>query len=123
MPSWNAILEELQRGEITYDGLRRQYLRQLHEHTGRNVIIYYSGWLQKPGLEQHGVVDFGINDGDKNGFMAAVYGLDRARGLDLFCTLLAATWRPLSPWSTTSARCSGLTFAHSYPSWLSPAAP
>lgn len=45
---------------------------------GRNVIAYYSGWLQKPGLYQTS-----INDDDKNGFMAVIHGLDREKGLDL----------------------------------------
>ncbi len=53
---------------------------QLHNHTKRNIICYYSGWLSKPknldGLE--------INDEDTNGFMLAVHGLDRSKGLDLF---------------------------------------
>ena len=56
MPDWNHILEELNaveaaaRSQSTFDVLRRRYLKQLHELTGRNVIVYYSGWLQKPNL-------------------------------------------------------------------------
>ncbi|WP_044408379.1 SDH family Clp fold serine proteinase [Thiomicrospira microaerophila] len=73
MPSWNDVLDEL-----SFDGVRRKYLRKLHEHTGRNVIAYYSGWLQKPNSDKAS-----IYDGDKNGFMNAVYGLDRTIGLDL----------------------------------------
>lgn len=73
MPSWNDVLDEL-----SFDGVRRKYLRKLHEHTGRNVIAYYSGWLQKPNSDKAS-----IYDGDKNGFMNAVYGLDRTLGLDL----------------------------------------
>jgi hypothetical protein len=42
------------------------------------VIAYYSGWLQKPGLE--GV---GIDDNDKNGLMTTIHGLDSKMGLDL----------------------------------------
>lgn len=64
--------------------LRRKYLNKLHRLTKRNVIIYYSGWLQKAQLASVGSgVEFGINDQDKNGFMSAVHQLDRARGLDL----------------------------------------
>ena len=53
-------------------------LRSVHQHTGRNVIAYYSGWLSK-----QLVVGMEINDEDKNGFMMAVHKLDRAKGLDL----------------------------------------
>ncbi len=78
MPSWHSILEEIrQRGGI-HDVIRREYLAKLHSLTGRNVIVYYSGWLQKSGLPgAH------VNDADKNGFMTAVHKLDRSKGLDL----------------------------------------
>lgn len=78
MANWNEILNELKAAGSTHDIIRRKYLRNLHEITGRNVIIYYSGWLQKPGLQ--GVE---LNDADKNGFMNAIHGLDRSKGLDL----------------------------------------
>jgi ClpP class serine protease len=48
------------------------------------LFVYYSGWLQKPELaHQHGFTGFDITDADKNGFMTAIHGMDRARGLDL----------------------------------------
>jgi hypothetical protein len=50
---------------------------------GRNVIVYYSGWLQKPELERRGAA-FGLNDADKHAFVTAVHRLDRRKGLDLF---------------------------------------
>jgi hypothetical protein len=78
MPSWHSILEEIKAKGSTYDTIRRQYLRRLHTVTGRNIIVYYSGWLQKPGLD--GVE---VNDADKNGFMTAIHKLDRKKGLDL----------------------------------------
>ena len=80
MPDWNQILEKLptMRSESTFDVVRRQYLKQLHELTGRNVVIYYSGWLQKPDLP-----GTEINDEDKNGFMTALHALDHTKGLDL----------------------------------------
>ena len=77
MPDWNQILEELNaveaaaRSQSTFDLVRRRYLKQLHELTGRNVIVYYSGWLQKPNLS-----GTEINDEDKNGFMTALHELD-----------------------------------------------
>lgn len=81
MPAWDQILREAQTLGSTFDIIRRRYLADLAQKTGRNIITYYSGWLQKPQLGQH--VDFGINDNDKNGFMTAVHGLDRSKGLDL----------------------------------------
>ena len=44
------------------------------------MIAYYSGWLQKPGLR---AIEFSITDGVMTGFMTAVHGLDRSKGLDL----------------------------------------
>ena len=79
MPSWKELLDELKAVGSTYDVFRRRYVEQLYQLTERNVIVYYSGWLQKPGLP----FPFGINDADKNGFMAAIHKLDRGKGLDL----------------------------------------
>jgi len=78
VPNWNDLLDEIKAAGSTHDLIRRKYLKQLHEITGRNVIIYYSGWLQKPGLG-----GAGIDDGDKVGFMTTIHGLDRTKGLDL----------------------------------------
>jgi len=87
VPNWGEVLDEIRdlvgRAESQRNGavdiVRRRYLQALHEHTGRNVIAYYSGWLSKPGLQQSE-----ISDEDKNGFMMAVHGLeDRGKGLDL----------------------------------------
>lgn len=78
MPNWNEALNDVRARGSGHDVVRRDYLRHLHQVTGRNVIVYYSGWLQKRGLE--GVE---VNDDDKNGFMTTVNGLDRDRGLDL----------------------------------------
>ncbi|WP_245846734.1 SDH family Clp fold serine proteinase [Mycobacterium szulgai] len=57
-------------------------MADLAAYTGRNVILYYSGWLEKQNLISHGLpVD--VNDSDKNGFMAVIHKLDRTKGLDL----------------------------------------
>ena len=79
MPNWNELLDELQKEGSTHDIIRRKYIKKLHELTGRNIIIYYSGWLQKPGLK-----GIEINDSDKIGFMTTINKLDRKKGLDLF---------------------------------------
>jgi len=80
MPNWNEVLEEIENSKRVdrFDYIRRKYLKALFDITGRNVIAYYSGWLQKPGLNQTS-----IDDDDKNGFMAVVHKLDRTKGLDL----------------------------------------
>jgi len=82
MPNWKEILAETQRVGSGFDVVRRQYLRRLAALTKRNVIVYYSGWLQKPELERQGI-RFTLNDGDKNGFMAAIHRLNKGIGLDL----------------------------------------
>ena len=86
MPNWGDVQNEinlqiLQHQSMAQQSLalvRQKYLKELHRHTGRNVIAYYSGWLSK-----QLVVGMEINDEDKNGFMMAVHKLDRAKGLDL----------------------------------------
>lgn len=82
MPNWKEVLEEVKATGSPYDVIRRKHLKILSEVTGRNVITYYSGWLQKPQLAAKGM-DFGINDGDKEAFMSVIHGLDRSKGLDL----------------------------------------
>lgn len=81
MPNWGQVLNEVQQvhfhGLRATDVVRRKYLQALQQHTGRNVIAYYSGFLSKPYIQSD------INDEDKNGFMMAVHGLDRSKGLDL----------------------------------------
>lgn len=78
MANWNEILNEIKAAGSTHDIIRRKYLSKLNKVTGRNIIIYYSGWLQKPGLP-----GADLNDADKNGFMNAIHSLDKSKGLDL----------------------------------------
>lgn len=78
MPSWHNLLEEIKTRGSAFDIIRRDWLRKLSEHTGRNVIAYYSGWLQKPGTQ-----GAQVNDADKNGLMTVIHGMDRTKGLDL----------------------------------------
>src|ERR1039458_996686 len=86
MPNWHEVFSQIQNTQLQGANLqanainfvRHGYLKQLNQHTGRNVIAYYSGWLSK------GNVNFiDINDEDKNGFMTTVHRLDRTKGLDL----------------------------------------
>lgn len=78
MANWNDLLTEIIKDGSTHDIVRRKYLKRLSTLTGRNVIAYYSGWLQKPNAP-----NLIINDNDKNGFMNAIYKLDCSKGLDL----------------------------------------
>lgn len=83
MPNWKQLLDEVSAEGNTFDIIRRKYISQLYEKTNRNIIVYYSGWLQKSDLSNQGVSGFEINDNDKNGFMSAIHGMDRKKGLDL----------------------------------------
>ena len=83
MPDWSQILDEINtqenaiRSVSTLDNVRQNYLKQLHELTDRNIVIYYSGWLQNPLNKTE------INDEDKTGFMTVLHGLDHTKGLDI----------------------------------------
>ena len=72
MAAWQDVL-----GELSIDNVRRKYLRAMSQNTGRNVIAYYSAFLTN--RDQ----DSGISDNDINGFMNAINGLDRRKGIDL----------------------------------------
>lgn len=80
MPNWNEVLIELQKeaGLSPQDRVRRRFLADLSAYTKRNVIVYYSGWLQKPN-HASAIID----DNDMNGFMTTIHQLDRVKGLDL----------------------------------------
>lgn len=80
MPNWSQVLDEIKnhKQEHPLDYVRRKYLKELSDYTGRNVIAYYSGWLQKTNSSS-----VNISDDDKNGFMATINGLNRNKGLDL----------------------------------------
>lgn len=82
MPTWNQILSEISSVPNAFDLTRRKYIKELSEKTNRNTIVYYSGWLQKGHLAQHGF-RFDIIDSDKMGFMSTINGMDKAKGLDL----------------------------------------
>ena len=79
MPNWGEVLSEIKGVQVDnpLDIVRRKYLRIMHEYTGRNIIAYYSGFLQKSNSNTS------IDDNDKNAFMQTVYGLEKSKGLDL----------------------------------------
>lgn len=78
MPSWGTVLDNLKNTPNPMDAMRRKYLSTMHKYTDRNIIAYYSAFMQKPRID-----GTGIDDNDKNAFMQAVCGLDRSKGLDL----------------------------------------
>lgn len=92
MPNWKDVLVEIkevqllaqqeeyqakQKASGAFDTIRRKYLDKLHQHTGRNVIAYYSAWQSKS------VTGTEINDEDRNGFMMALHGVECKKGLDI----------------------------------------
>lgn len=79
MPNWSDLLKEIKDLGSPHDILRRKYVSSLAEYTKRNVICYYSGFLQKPELGG----GLSVNDNDKNGLMTTINGLDLSKGLDL----------------------------------------
>lgn len=78
MANWHQLGDEIQKIGSPFDIIRRKYIKKMSEKTGRNVICYYSGWLQKSGINQ-----VSVNDEDKNGLMTVINGLDTTKGLDL----------------------------------------
>lgn len=78
MPNWEQVLNEIKNVPNPLDSIRKKYLGIMHKYTDRNIIAYYSAFVQKPRIE-----GTGIDDSDKNAFMQAACGLDRRKGLDL----------------------------------------
>lgn len=78
MPGWDDITKELGNAPSQVDYIRRRYIKELSNYRKRNVIIYYSGWQRRPEAP-----NLDINDGDMEGFMNALHGLDFDKGLDL----------------------------------------
>lgn len=77
MPIWSEILAELNSSSEPgqpppFDDVRRKYLTGLHEHTGRNTILYASGWIQKPATPPGFLT---IGDEDVQALMEVTQGL------------------------------------------------
>lgn len=77
MAGWDEILKEVQETPSQMDLVRRKYLKELSNYTGRNVISYYSAFLTKMNDAMSNV-----NDADINGFMNSLKGMDCKKGLD-----------------------------------------
>lgn len=78
MPGWEDIYKEISTTKPPIDTVRRKYLTRLSKMTNRNVIAYYSSFLDKKD-----VANLDINDQDMNGFMNAIKGMECSKGLDL----------------------------------------
>ena len=85
MPTWGQILKELQTTKAPqgsgwdFDGVRRKYLKELHDYTKRAVIIYYTAFLESRPVP---LADLQIGLQDIPGFMEAASNVDEKQ-LDL----------------------------------------
>jgi ClpP class serine protease len=82
LPCLNDIINEIQHLDQPNapDRVRADKLVALQQYIQRNIICYYSNWLNTEGQS---ISHLSIEDMDKNGFMNAVEGLDCSKGLDL----------------------------------------
>ena len=78
MSDWSGVLNEIRGMKSPFDEIRGKYLRELCNYTDRNIIAYYSGWLNKPNAN-----NLDINDSDMVGLTTCVHELDCKKGLDL----------------------------------------
>lgn len=84
MPTWGEILNELNEspgsaGLPDFDGVRRKYLQQLNELTGRGVILYATAWFEPRPISPSRLQ---ISLPDMQGLMEAVSNI-RERDLDI----------------------------------------
>ena len=81
MANWNEIQQDINNQGTTFDITRKSFIKKISEHTKRNTVSYYSGWLQKGIPELAHALS--INDLDMNGFMTTFNQLDFTKELDL----------------------------------------
>lgn len=84
MPTWGGILKELKDSQhggkpASFDAIRRKYLVELSQYTGRAVILY-STKFATPGPISPELLS--INDEDLQGLMEVTHGLTNTN-LDL----------------------------------------
>lgn len=78
MPSWGEVLKQVRSIDNPHDQVRRHYLRELHDYTGRDVLLYSSGWTHLAGGSAH----TSMIDADMQGIMEAFSRID-GDGLDI----------------------------------------
>lgn len=81
MPTWGELLRRLQELQAqgrrdALDVIRREALADLASYTGRNVVLYASGHLQKPRVPPELL---SITNEDIEGFMEVFYGLQGSK--------------------------------------------
>ena len=75
MPARDSILGEIQgRRQGAQDAVRRHYLKNLADLTGRNTIVYASGFTSRNVPNVPSFV-FSLSLEDIQGFMGAIHGL------------------------------------------------
>lgn len=85
MPTWGQILNELKRTQAPqgtgwdFDGVRRKYLKALHDLTQRAVILYSTAFLESRPIPP---ADLQVSLQDIPGFMEAVSNIEEKK-LDL----------------------------------------
>lgn len=85
MPTWGQILHEVResaRGRAPsgpdLDGIRLKYIQAVRKISGRAVISYASGWLQRRNEQ----ISYSVEGADVHGLMEVCYGVQE-RELDL----------------------------------------
>lgn len=78
MPTWGQILDEILQArdegiDKPVDAVRRKYLKELHELTGRDTILYSTAWTLPGGSPG---TNIGINNRDVHAFMEVIHGLE-----------------------------------------------
>jgi ClpP class serine protease len=86
MPAWNELLQQfaaagsLQQQGTWVTAQLQKALAAIAAKRGSNVIVYASGFLQKPAVPP---IFLQINHDDVNGLMSVMYGMDWAKPLTL----------------------------------------
>ena len=80
MPTWGKILTELKESSAPtqppdFDLIRRNYLRNLHDLTGRAIILYASAWFESRPIPP---AELQIGLPDLQGLMEAVSDIDES---------------------------------------------
>lgn len=74
---WSHIFDQMTKS-TPHVTLKRNLASLSEKRGGRNVIAYYSGFMQKPAVS-----GTEIDSNDKHAFMAVIHKLDCGKGLDL----------------------------------------
>lgn len=83
MPSLAEIQQQIQLARAgAQDTIRKKFLRELHECTGRDTIVYASAFSSAKKLQSIPSSLYSISVDDLQGFMAAMHGL-KGKKLDL----------------------------------------